>query len=100
MILYPSSNPKDYTLLDLIISDYMRYHGHTVNSPDATACKSEDCSVGGKTLCQILLDILIVRNHCFVYSFWMRLCSRKNPLWLLAKLKKRSLSFGSSIPPF
>jgi serine O-acetyltransferase len=39
-----------------------------------------------------MLDVLIARNHCFVYSFWMRLSSRKNPLWLIAKLKKKRLS--------
>jgi serine acetyltransferase len=48
--------------------------------------------VGGKILLRIVLDVLFVENHCFVYSFWMRLSSRKNPLWLIAKLKMRKLS--------
>jgi hypothetical protein len=39
MILYPSSNPKDFTLLELIVSDYMRYHGHTANDMDTTNYK-------------------------------------------------------------
>jgi serine O-acetyltransferase len=93
MILYPSSNPKDYSLKDLIISDYMRYHGHSSNSVDVIHCKTGDYKIGGgKIIYQIILDVLIGRNHCFVYSFWMRLSSRKNPLWLIAKLKLRRLS--------
>jgi serine O-acetyltransferase len=72
----------------------MRYHGHTSTAENAPIIKFERGGYlgGGKILCRIALDVLFVRNHCFVYSFWMRLASRKNPFWFIAKLKIKRLS--------
>ena len=51
---------------------------------------------GGK----ILLYLLFKRNHCFNYSFWLRLASRKNILFPLAVLMHRHLTnkYGIQIP--
>ena len=66
----------------LIISDYKRY------------------SRGGKLT--MFFTILTARNHCFTYSFWLRLAATKNPIGLFARLKHYRLSrkYGIQISPF
>lgn len=61
-------------LFRYIQSDYYRYTG--------------EMRGGGK----ILLYLLFKRNHCFNYSFWLRLASRKNILFPLAVLMYRHLT--------
>lgn len=65
-----------------IKSDYQRYNGE----------------VGG--VLKILRYLLFGRNHCFNYSFWLRLSSRKNVLFPLALLMHKHLSvkYGIQIP--
>lgn len=69
-------------IFQYIISDYYRYTG----------------KIGGvKT---ILFHLLLRRNHCFNYSFWLRLSSKKNIFSPLAKLMHRHLTnkYGIQIP--
>ncbi len=48
----------------------------------------------------ILLYVLKGRNHCFNYSFWLRLASRKNLLFPLALIMHRhqTIKYGIQIP--
>ena len=48
----------------------------------------------------VIKYLLFGRNHCFKYSFWLRLASRKNPFYLLAVLMHNHLSikYGIQIP--
>lgn len=48
----------------------------------------------------IILYLLFKGNHCFNYSFWLRLASRKNILLPLAILMHRHLTnkYGIQIP--
>lgn len=69
-------------LFRYIQSDYYRYTG----------------KMGGvKT---ILSHVLFGRNHCFKYSFWLRLASRKTILFPLAVFMHRHLTikYGIQIP--
>jgi serine O-acetyltransferase len=93
MILYESSNPKDYSLKDLILSDYLRYK--SPSQLQGTLSEKEfRAAIGGgyKLLISTILMALIAKEPGFTYSFWMRLASRKNPFWLFAKWKLRRLS--------
>lgn len=75
------------TLSHLIVSDYRRYN--------------KICAWGGvNTWLRIIFEVITAHNHCFAYSFWLRLSSRKNLLWLLAKWKHYRLSrkYGIQIP--
>ena len=62
----------------LIMSDYQRYR------------------IGGG----IWLNLLLIRNHCFNYSFWWRLASAKSLIQPLARLVHLRLSriYGMQIP--
>ncbi len=53
------------------------------------------------TLKNILISALTARNHCFAYSFWLRLASKKNFFYPLAKLMHYRLSrkYGIQISP-
>lgn len=69
-------------LFDLIISDYQRYKG----------------KMGGvKT---VVFYLLFGRNHCFNYSFWLRLASKRNLLFPLALFmhKRLTTKYGIQIP--
>lgn len=48
----------------------------------------------------IVVYLLFGRNHCFNYSFWLRLASRKNILFPLALLmhKRLTAKYGIQIP--
>ena len=72
-------------IITYIKSDYHRYYGGGYNTP----------------LLKIILTALIAKNHCFAYSFWLRLCMRKNPFYIIARLKHYRLSrlYGIQIPP-
>lgn len=66
-----------------ILSDYTRYSG------------------GGKPpIFKLLLEVIIAKNHCFTYSFWLRLASMPNPFNLFACYMHRRLSrkWGIQIP--
>lgn len=40
--------------------------------------KSDYCRYGKKVSLYNILRALIIGNHCFKFSFWLRLCSQKN----------------------
>lgn len=67
-----------------IYSDYYRYYGKNPSRWD------------------LIWQIMTVRNHCFVYSFWFRLASKKNknPLYYFAMWKHLRLTrkYGIQIP--
>ena len=67
-----------------IVSDYHRYYGG-------------DERMGGGKLIKILTKALSAKNHCFAYSFWLRLASKPNPLYYVAKWMHYRLSrkYGS-----
>jgi serine O-acetyltransferase len=48
----------------------------------------------------ILLNVFFPKNHCFVFSFWLRLSSRLNIFYFIARLmyKKYSGKYGLQIP--
>lgn len=55
---------------------------------------------GGVTA--MIANVLTAYNHCFTYSFWMRMAGCKcMPIRIFAKLKHRRLSrlYGIQIPP-
>ena len=83
------------TIYSLILSDYMRYV--SLRNPG----KHKTISRGGILLIIMLLKVLFNYNHCFTYSFYMRLASRPNPFRLFAKVKWRRMSrkYGIQIPP-
>lgn len=72
-------------IITYIRSDYHRYYGKGYNT----------------SLLKIILTALTDRNHCFAYSFWLRLCMRKNPFYIIARLKHYRLSrlYCVQIPP-
>lgn len=74
------------TLKALIESDYVRYTGGKTG--------------GVKTWLGILFEVLTAHNHCFAYSFWLRVASRPGPLRLIGKAKHYLLSrrYGIQIP--
>lgn len=49
---------------------------------------------------RVLLNVLLGFNHCFLFSTYLRLASRKNPFQYFAKLKKYILArkYGIQIP--
>jgi len=49
----------------------------------------------------IIFDVLLCRNHCFVFSFWLRLCSIKNMFYILARIMHRKYmrKYGLQIFP-
>ena len=69
----------------MYMSDYRRY---------------ASLSKGGGNPLQATLYALIAKNHCFTYSFWLRLSCRRSPLYLIAKWMHRKLSrkYGIQIP--
>lgn len=71
-----------------IVSDYHRYYGG-------------DERMGGGKLIKILTIALSAKNHCFAYSFWLRLASKPNPLYYVAKWMHYRLSrkYGIQISP-
>ena len=68
---------------EYILSDFYRYSGHR----------------GG--VVKIVLTAFSARNHCFAYSFWLRLCMKRNIFYFLAKymLKRLSRKYGIQISP-
>lgn len=75
-------------MLELIKSDYLRYS-------DCAAIPSDK-----SLIFKIIKEMTLGVNHCFVYSAYLRLSSRKNPLYYFAKYKKFRLSrkYGLQIP--
>lgn len=69
-------------IFSYIQSDYQRYTGKA-----------------GKVI-NIVKYLLLGRNHCFNYSFWLRLSFRKNILFPLALLmhKRLTTKYGIQIP--
>lgn len=71
-------------IYELIKSDYIRYYGK------------------GKFInLKILFYALTAKNHCFAYSFWLRLASCKNLFYPIAKIMHYRLSrkYGIQISP-
>jgi len=65
--------------------------------------KSDYTRYGHKpSLLKILFTVMVGYrlNHRFVFSFWFRLCSCKNPFYLLARLlhRKYQVKYGLDIP--
>lgn len=50
---------------------------------------------------KIVMVALIARNLCFAYSFWLRLASRKNPFYIIARIMhyRFSRKYGIRISP-
>lgn len=69
-------------IIELIKSDYYRYN-----------------NIRGGV--QIALSGLLCRNHCFSYTFWLRLASNPNPFCHIARIMHKRLSrkYGIQIPP-
>lgn len=86
-INYPSSDPADYTLWQLIKSDYLRYLG---NAPVSAK----------KLISTIAIDVLTGRDNCRLFGLYLRLSSRKNPFYHFAKIKKFFMRrrYGLQIP--
>lgn len=84
-IYYKSSNPKDFTIWELIKSDYLRYY---------------DSPPKGRFKLIIIKQLFLAINHCFVYSVYLRLASRKNIFYYFAKYKKFRIGrkYGIQIP--
>lgn len=49
----------------------------------------------------MFLIAITAKNHCFAYSFWLRLASRSNPFYYIAKWMHFRLSrkYGIQISP-
>ena len=71
------------TAIAKIRSDYHRYTGH-----------------GDRPFIRIIAYLLFGRNHCFNYSFWLRLAHEKSWIWPLAMLmhKRLSVKYSMQIP--
>jgi len=69
--------------IEKIRSDYHRYTGN-----------------GKHPFYKIIIYLLCGRNHCFNYSFWLRLAHEKNWMWPLAVLmhKRLSVKYSMQIP--
>ncbi len=67
-----------------ILSDYYRYYGEIT------------------PFYKLVLKALIARNHCFTYTFWLRLASQRSWIYPLARWKHYRLSrkYGIQISPF
>lgn len=50
----------------------------------------------------MIFKALLARNHCFAYSFWLRLASRQNLFYPLARFMnyRQSRKYGIQISPF
>lgn len=74
-------------LIKLIESDYIRYYGQS--------------SGRGKQFLKLLLIAITAKNHCFAYGFWLRMASRSNPFYYIAKWMHFRLSrkYGIQISP-
>lgn len=83
---YDSSDPNDFSLIELIKSDYLRYYATNRG--------------GIKLYINLLTQMLTCLNHCLVYSVYLRLSSRNNLLYYFAKYKKFRLGrkYGIQIP--
>ena len=70
-------------MLEYIKSDYTRYYGS-----------------GSAKMWKIILSVVLGKNHCFVFSFWLRLCMKKTVLYPIARLmhRKYARKFGLQIP--
>lgn len=70
-----------------ICSDYQRYTNAFGDGKTVSCMK-------------IIMTALIARNHCFAYSFWLRLASKKNLFCFIAKIMHYRLSrkYGIQIP--
>ncbi len=71
----------------LIRTDFQRYNGFFPR--------------GWKGAIRVLIYLLLLKNHCFVYTFWMRLASKPNLLYYPARLLTRFFGriYGLDIPP-
>lgn len=69
-------------ILRYIYSDYYRYYG-----------KNPTCW-------KLLWQVLTVKNHCFVYSFWFRLAAKRSLFYYFALWKHRRFTrkYGIQIP--
>ncbi|MDL2281716.1 serine O-acetyltransferase [Parabacteroides sp. OttesenSCG-928-G06] len=74
-------------ILEYILSDYQRY-------------TSKDVRKDRYVYLKIILLALSARNHCFAYSFWLRLASQRNIFYPIALFMHVRLSrkYGVQIP--
>lgn len=75
-------------IYEYILSDYYRYYGGDRQIPPPKI--------------KVVFRALLAKNHCFAYSFWLRLASRKNLFYPLARLMnfRQSRKYGIQISPF
>ena len=73
-------------IFQYILSDYTRYYG-TGGENNVSSFK-------------VIFKALTRRNHCYTYSFWLRLASFRNPFYYLARIKHYIFSrkWGIQIP--
>lgn len=52
------------------------------------------------SIIKILFFALTAKNHCFAYTFWLRLIQKRNPFYFIAKMMHYRLSrkYGIQIP--
>jgi serine O-acetyltransferase len=69
-------------IFEYIKSDYVRYKGKAY-------------------FFNILMAVIFGRNHCFQFSFWLRLCSCNNIFYIFARImyRKYRIKYGLYIPP-
>lgn len=73
-------------IFEYIQSDYFRYYGKKAS------------------IWKLCLTAFLAKNHCFTYSFWMRMASIKNKSIIIKKIASRksfhlSIKYGIQIPP-
>lgn len=75
-------------IYEYILSDYCRYYGGDRQLPPPKY--------------RVIFRALLARNHCFAYSFWLRLASRRNLFYPLARFMnhRQSRKYGIQISPF
>lgn len=75
-------------IYEYILSDYCRYYGGSRQLPPPKY--------------KVIFRALQARNHCFAYSFWLRLASRRNFFYPLARFMnyRQSRKYGIQISPF
>jgi serine O-acetyltransferase len=64
--------------------------------------KSDYARYGKKPkLFKILFNVMLGLNHCFVFTFWLRLCAKKNIFYIIARImhRKYKMKYGLHISP-
>ena len=74
-------------IFQYILSDYTRYYGNGGGYKNVSPVK-------------VIFLAMTRRNHCYTYSFWLRLASFRNPFYYIARIKHYTFSrkWGIQIP--